>query len=112
MGESMKFVPVLLVATQLAMATPSWGLTGNELLRDCREGPAGVACLGYVAAVMDVLNTGGNVYGQKACMPTAVTIMQGVDVTRHFLESNPQIRHHGAHDLVALALSVAFPCPK
>jgi hypothetical protein len=44
------------------------------------------------------------------CARGAITGQQLVDVVVRFLQQHPEIRHYGASNLVAEALSDAFPC--
>ena len=89
-------------------------LDGNTLRGWCTSEDVGnqAACLGYVVAVADVLISAnrGEPAQSKACIP-AVETTQVVDVAKKYLESHHQAGDTAASDLVAMALSEAFPCP-
>jgi hypothetical protein len=89
-------------------------LDGNALRNWCFSEDVGdqAACLGYVIGVADVLNSdkGGRPTQYKACIP-AIEATRAVDVTKKYLDLHRQAGHVTASDLVAMALSEAFPCP-
>ena len=85
---------------------------GNKLYQNCANqdlyAPYG-ACVGYVMAIVDILNYQPfNRY--RACTPPTVIANQAVDVAMQFLRRHPELRHYAASGLVAQALSEAFPC--
>lgn len=89
-------------------------LDGNTLRGWCSSEDAGnqAACLGYVIGVADVLisQNRGELTQHKACIP-AIEATQVVDTTKQYLETHHQTGDITASDLVAMALSDAFPCP-
>ena len=89
-------------------------LDGNTLHAWCVSGDVGnqAACLGYVIGVADVLSSehSGEPRQYRACMPE-MDATQIVSIAKKYLESHPQAGNITASDLVAIALSEAFPCP-
>lgn len=59
--------------------------------------------MGYVSGVVDA-NT------EKLCMPAEITLQQVADITRKYLEQNPDIRHYAGRGFVLLSIAEAFPC--
>jgi hypothetical protein len=58
---------------------------------------------GYVSGVIDA-NT------EVLCVPAEVTLQHVADITRKYLEQNPDIRHYAARGFVLLSIAEAFPC--
>ena len=89
-------------------------LDGNTLRGWCFSEDAGnqAACLGYVIAVADVLisEDRDELTQYKAWIPT-IEATQAVDTTKQYLDTHRQAGDITASDLVAMALSEAFPCP-
>ncbi len=89
---------------------------GNKLYADC-TGPnyfdLGL-CYGYIAAIADAARRdqdgSGGVLGYQECGRNQVTIKQIVDVSVRFLAAHPERRDIAAAQVVAQALSEAFPC--
>ena len=82
-------------------------ITGNELADDCRQDAAVIEtgfCYGYVIGTYDTYD------GEKICVPSSVPSGQLVAVVKKFLKETPELLHLSAYGLVALALSLAFPC--
>ena len=88
-------------------------LDGNTLYGWCFSEDAGnkAACLGYVIGVADVLNSEnrGELTQYKACIP-AIETTQVVSAAKKYLDEHRQDGNIIASDLVARALSEAFPC--
>ncbi len=59
--------------------------------------------MGYVAGVVDA-NT------EKLCVPAEITLQQVADITRKYLEQNPDIRHYAGRGFVLLSIAEEFPC--
>ena len=89
-------------------------LDGNTLRGWCVSEDVGnqAACLGYVVGVADVLisENRGELTQYRACIP-AIDTTQVVSTAKKYLESHRQAGNITASDLVAMALSEAFPCP-
>jgi hypothetical protein len=90
-------------------------MNGTTLLDACQK--AGDAfCLGYVDGIADAINNSPtSIYRPDrsialVCTTTAITGRQLVDVVVRFVQQHPEIRHNAAANLVAAALSDAFPC--
>lgn len=98
-----KLLIVLLLATSSARAQ---FLSGNELYSNitATEDYKRLYAMGYVAGIADV--------GNKAlhCINQGVTMGQVFDVTKKYLERNPEIRDYAAESLVVVALAQAWPC--
>lgn len=87
-------------------------ITGNELVEYCNPDAGNThwgMCRGYVTGV----------YGRqfwvedsefKSCPPDGTTIEQMTSVVRKYLTERPEYLHLQASVLVAIAVSVAWPC--
>jgi hypothetical protein len=98
-------------------------ITGNQLLERCESGPSldlGY-CYGFVVGVASTLEfvknerfpigTSGHTFYESAiCVGDGVTTGQLADVTRRYLITHPQTRHHDAGALTFQALHEAFLC--
>ncbi len=88
--------------------------TGNTLLRLCTSGDAQLdelVCLGYIEGVADAMADGDTVFGARACVQLRVEVSQLHDLTVNYLQAHPESRQADAAQLVAAALSAAYPCP-
>jgi hypothetical protein len=89
-------------------------LDGNALHNWCFSEDIGdqEACLGYVIAIADVLSSDdrAELTKYRACIPE-VDATQMIKTAKQYLEFHPQASDTTAADLVAIALSEAFPCP-
>lgn len=87
--------------------------TGNELLSDLQRDDVSYQYgygSGYVAGVIE---TSTLLQGDiNICMPANVTIKQGIDVVKKYLQNTPEERHLGGSILIYSALLKAWPCPK
>jgi hypothetical protein len=87
--------------------------TGNDLYAKCgTTSGAGIGvdfCLGYIAAVADVMRYEA-IAGNMACIPAGAPVGQLEDIVTRFLAAHPELWHYGAQSLVAAAFSLAFPC--
>ena len=89
-------------------------MDGNRLLELCKaDSPA---CWNYVSGAADTLT----LFTWSAllmdfrlpfvvCIPQ-VTTRQIVDVTMRYLQEHPEMRHDNGANLIAFALTKAFPC--
>jgi hypothetical protein len=70
------------------------------------------ACLGYVLGVADVLSSEnrGELTQYRACIPQ-IDATDAVNTAKDYLNVHRQAGNVTASDLVAMALSEAFPCP-
>jgi hypothetical protein len=89
-------------------------MDGNKLLELCKAGSS--ACLNYINGAADTLTlfTWSTVLMSfrlpfVACIPQ-VTTREIVDVTMRYLQDHPEMRHENGANLVAYALTQAFPC--
>ena len=88
-------------------------IDGNKLLARCQNKTDTydqAYCLGYIIGVADVLEGKGTVQGFRACFPDNIVQGQAFDTVIAWLKANPSVRHFSANELVAVALSKAFPC--
>ena len=87
--------------------------SGKKLYQICQNKeafPDGF-CLGYVVGIADALTGPSKGYrGRTFCIPVGSIQNQIEFAVKKWLESNPDKRHLNAPDLVAWALSEAFPC--
>jgi hypothetical protein len=91
--------------------------TGNALYEEMSSsnpsGPERVYAMGYVAGIMDFLSSNAmRDTSMRTCLTTGLTVGQVFEVTKRYLEDNPEKRHHNAAGLVTIALLRAFPCPR
>ena len=84
--------------------------TGNDVYQWCTTVGAEAPCGAYVTAIADAINNRNTIDGWRACLPRGVTRGQVEDVAVQFLQRNVARRHEGAANLIAEALSGAFPC--
>jgi hypothetical protein len=70
------------------------------------------ACLGYVVGVADMLSsqTSEGSAQHRACIPN-IEANQAVSTVKQYLRVHPRTDVAAGSDLVAAALSEAFPCP-
>lgn len=85
---------------------------GNKLHSMCRgqDNVSKATCISYISATYDTLDY-ENIFDHKFCMEgLSIITLQIRDIVAYWLKVNPQYRHYGASQLVAIALSDAFPC--
>jgi Rap1a immunity proteins len=111
--QSLAYVALIALVMVMAVVMPGNSQTtygafysGNELFETCKRNPA--VCLGYVSGSFDAI---GGEWGGRTCPPKEVTNVQIRDVVMKFLTDHSEHRHFSAAALIAIALSVAFPCP-
>jgi hypothetical protein len=87
-------------------------ISGNDLKGYCDRGSA--ACAGYVMGVTDGFLFEDQKTGTKPemCLPSGITGNQLTDMTKQYLEANPDKRHWAASVLVWNALAAKFWCGK
>jgi hypothetical protein len=85
---------------------------GNGLLVQCTAtiGAEMNFCYGYIDAVADQLLEGNALAGIYACITTELDDSRSRDIVVRFLRQNPGLRRASAAELIARALSDAFPC--
>ncbi len=107
------FLAVVFMIISIVQANAKF-LDGNALHKWCFSEDIGdqEACLGYVIAIADVLSSDdrAELTKYRACIPE-VDAKQVVSAAKQYLEFHPQAGKTTAADLVAIALSEAFPCP-
>lgn len=95
------------------------GASGNAMVRWCSPPPstdqtvaflAVGGCMGYLTAVLDMLGSGVEVGGRRACVPPGVDQNQMVDLVKGYIQEHPESRHLPAYVLISRAFSVHFPC--
>lgn len=108
---------VLLIGTvqaqEAASAQPN--LTGAGILPACKEylkekpnmGPAEIYCGAVIMTVMTMTNFKG---AYLVCIPSGVTMEQGVKVVVSKLEQNPSMLHQDFIMLAAYILNRTWPC--
>lgn len=116
MAKTAIAILVLLSALALAKTAAADFKSGEDLYRVCTEpndARAHSFCVGYVAAIADVLGTGdGQVSGWRACLPPEATQGKVARIAIQWLEEHPENRAFGASDLIAQALAHLYPCTK
>lgn len=109
----MKIFKNILAGVTLAISAIANAYTGNELLADIQREDFMYShgySNGYVAGVFNtsfILQGGINI-----CFPDNVTIKQGIDVVKKYLQSTPEERHLDGSVLIYSAFLKAWPCPK
>ncbi|NNE24671.1 MAG: hypothetical protein HKN11_18885 [Rhizobiales bacterium] len=69
------------------------------------------ACRAYVVGIADVLTGGDSVAGHKACIPKGTSKADITEKAVSWLEaSSSRLNEAPAHQLVAEAISKAYPC--
>ncbi len=108
----MFFVGTSIAQDSVAQTEPIFQ-SGNKLYQLCQSKnafPDGF-CLGYVVGIADALTGPKKGYrGRTFCVPVGSIQHQIEDAVKTWLGNNPDKRHINAPDLVAWALSEAFPC--
>jgi len=95
-----------------AIPAKAQGEAGNALLESCTASanPADMErCIGYVAAIADVMRNGNAIYGWFACPPAADS-RQIFDAVMKFRQWRKDLRHYSASALTAHALAATYPC--
>lgn len=97
---------LITIAVSLAGCAHAEFMNGNMLLsRMNGDWSDKTYALGYVAGVADAL------HGIIFCPPVGFTVGQLSDMTKIYLDRNPQDRHMSADSFVRAAL-LNFPCKK
>ena len=105
------------VVLTILSTSPAWPagvsfLDGNKLHNYCSYNKPNIMygiCAGYTIGVTDSLSK-GPVSGFNACIPQGPVVEQLVDFVIKWLGDNPTNRHYSGEEVVAWALSEAFPC--
>ncbi|HEV2186273.1 MAG TPA: Rap1a/Tai family immunity protein [Stellaceae bacterium] len=86
---------------------------GNQLLQQCTAtiGAHVNFCFGYIDSVVDLLVLNNVIDGINVCLWSELDDPSLRNIVVQFLKDNPKLRGLGAPDLIARALSEAFPCP-
>lgn len=89
-------------------------LDGNFYYHLCNSPIAAdrTACQGYSSGWADAMGAAQIIKGSKPffCVPTGVVYEQIKDVFTAFLNSHPEKRQMSPSNLMAMAMSEAFPC--
>lgn len=116
MAKTAILILALFSALALAQSAPADFKDGEELYGLCttpNDKRANSFCVGYVAAIADVLGTGdGSISGWRACLPSSATQGEVAEVAIQWLKNHPENRAFGASDVVAQALAHTYPCAK
>jgi Ssp1 endopeptidase immunity protein Rap1a len=85
---------------------------GATLLKWCQsEAPSDRSgCLGYITAIVDVLESRTPILGNLACLPVTTTRVQARKIVVADLVKRPAELQYSAAGLAARALAAAFPC--
>jgi hypothetical protein len=92
----------MLAATQ-ALADDT---SGNNLYNACQQSPE--FCFGVAAGL--VVASWTPVRTALSCLPDGVLASQVGDVITKYLREHPEQRHHHSADVLAAAISDAWPC--
>src|SRR3954471_13958613 len=105
----------ILVAGAIACAIPVESKAGfengNTLYQKCtnKKNDMDLAyCIAYISAISDALDY-NELNGSIKCSVKGITAEQARNAAVFYLYNNPKIRHYSADNLVAAALSLAFP---
>lgn len=114
MSRTVSTALVLTALLTLAPYTRSDFQTGQKLLESCaadQDPRAHAFCVGYVAAIADVLGRGEeDISSWYACIPEDTTQGQAAEVAIQWLETHADTQQHTAADLIAQSLAKAYPC--
>ena len=72
---------------------------------------AGLACRGYIGAVVDILTAGNTIDGYRACPPSDAKREELIRSVKTWLDRHRDLLERKAHRVAAAALSERFPCP-
>lgn len=116
MGKTVMAILVLFSTWAFATSAQADFKTGEELYEFC-QAPDDVRaqsfCVGYVAAIADVLGAGtGNISDWRACIPAEATQGNVATIAIEWLSKHPDTRAFGASHLVAQALANRYPCSR
>ena len=106
----------LAMAVLLPSAAAAQAITdGRSLKQRCAtvqwtSPSAGLACRGYIGAVLDILADGNEVYGRRACPPPGTKREVVTKAVRDWLERHPNFLQEKASAVTARALAEAYPC--
>ena len=114
----MKLLLVVSLALGL-LSTPAlaqYKYTGNALKEHCDN--TYVWCLQFIAGVYsamlvmeDAYVSSGQLQRASFCPDRAnVTFQQVTDITRKYMQENPEVLHRHAGDVTTAAIYLAFPC--
>lgn len=116
MAKTAIVILVLFSALALAHSAQADFKGGEELYGLCirpNDVRALSFCIGYVAAIGDVLGTGdGVISGWRACLPPGATQGEVAQIAIQWMKEHPENRAFGASDVVAQALANTYPCSK
>lgn len=116
MAKTAILILVLFGALALAKSAPADFKNAEELYDLCvapNDVRANSFCVGYVAAIGDVLGTGdGNISGWRACLPSSATQGEVAKAAVKWLKDHRGNGAVGASDVIAQALSQAYPCAR
>ena len=84
------------------------GHTGHSLHNLCKTSRP--VCIGYISAVVDIMESTGYVHGFRACIPRGIGEARFAEVVARWLAARPRQRGQPADRLVARILAEAFPC--
>lgn len=117
-SRKLKALIFTVLGTKLLLPQIAWSdfQNGEQLFKNCTQEndiQAQAYCVGYVAAIADVLGVGDGEIGEwRACLPSHATQREVIEIAVNWLKKHPAIRSEGASDIVAHALAEAFPCPR
>jgi Rap1a immunity proteins len=110
----MKCLRPAVIMMVVSLGTPCFAdiKDGDSLLKYCTAtiGAYVTYCFGYIDSVVDDLLANKIVDGFSACITIELDDSRRKDIVVQFLNDNPALRYLGAPELVARALSEAFPC--
>ncbi len=104
---------MVLVVVPYVPVTKAGFVNGNTLLTRCRNETDvydQAYCLAYIVAITDTLWGKNAVQGYRACPLGSLVQGHALDIAVSWLEAHSRRRHLAANELVAAALSEAFPC--
>ncbi|MGF1612880.1 MAG: Rap1a/Tai family immunity protein [Gammaproteobacteria bacterium] len=116
MGKTVMAILVLFSTWAFATSARADFKTGEELYGLCMA-PDDVRghsfCVGYVAAIADVLGAGtGTISDWRACIPAKATQGEVATIAIEWLREHPDNRAFGASNVIAQALANRYPCSR
>ena len=96
---------IALMSILPASAEGSLIVSGKVFAESCRKDEQVVACVGFIAGVLNSYLEAGQFCIPPGTDPNAVT-----DFVRSYVKSNPKLTGYPAAKLVLLALKARYPC--
>lgn len=96
-------------------ATPSWAVTGGEIVGMCKDfpdGPTARSCELYVRSMIEFVNSGDKLVSPKGrlCVGENVPISEVVSKINAWLAAHPELHEAKGYDATFGALAQEYKC--